>query len=102
MPLLLPSGLGPGLVTGRLFRMANGNAAYVSATVAGAAVVVSGVMQYLTLRRAKEDAERTITATERTARMTALSSATTVGEQGLREDLAEFATLTYEVESAFK
>src|SRR5580704_1716576 len=73
MPLLLPSGVGPGLVTGRLFRMANGNAAYVSATVAGAAVVVSGVMQYLTLRRAKEDAERTITATERTARMTALS-----------------------------
>jgi hypothetical protein len=78
------------------------NAAYVSATVAGAAVFVSGVMQYLTLRRAKEDVERTVAATERTARMTALSSATTLWEQGLREDLAEFATLTYEVESAFK
>jgi hypothetical protein len=48
------------------------NAAYVSATVAGAAVFVSGVMQYLTLRRAKEDVERTVAATERTARMTAL------------------------------
>jgi hypothetical protein len=57
-------------------------------------------MQYLTLRRAKEDAGNTLTVTERTARVTALSGATTVWEQGLREDLAEFATLTYEVETA--
>jgi hypothetical protein len=77
------------------------NAAYVSATVAGAAVIVGGVLQYLTLRRAKVDAERTVAATERTARMTALSSATTIWEQGLGDDLAEFATLTYEVEPAY-
>jgi hypothetical protein len=78
------------------------SAAYVSAIVAGVAVVISGVLQYLTLRRAKESAADTLGATERTARMTALSSATTVWEQGLREDLAEFATLTYEVETACK
>jgi len=78
------------------------SAAYVSAIVAGIAVVVGGVLQYLTLRRARESAADTLAATERTARMTALSSATTVWEQGLREDLAEFATLTYEVETAYK
>jgi len=59
-------------------------------------------MQYLTLRRAKEDAENTVAATERTARITALSSATTIWEQGLREDLATFATLAYEVETAYR
>jgi hypothetical protein len=32
----------------------------------------------------------------------ALSSATTVWEQGLREDLAEFATLAYEVDAAYR
>jgi hypothetical protein len=78
------------------------SAAYVSAIVAGVAVVVSGILQYLTLRRAKENAADILSATERTARMTALSSATTLWEQGLREDLAEFATLTYEVETAYK
>jgi hypothetical protein len=34
--------------------------------------------------------------------MAALSSATTVWEQGLREDLAKFPTLSYEVETAYK
>jgi hypothetical protein len=77
------------------------NAAYISATVAGAAVIVSGILQYLTLHHAKENAKRTVDSTERTARMTALASATMVWEQGLREDLAEFATLTYEVETAY-
>ena len=72
-----------------------------SAVVAGVAVIVGGVLQYLTLRRVKEDAASTLAVTEQTARMTALASATTVWEQGLREDLAEFATLTYEVESAY-
>jgi hypothetical protein len=55
-----------------------------------------------TLRRAREEAESSLAANERIARTTALSSSTTVWEQGLREDLAEFATLTYEVESAYK
>ncbi|HEX9968038.1 MAG TPA: hypothetical protein VGB06_08825, partial [Solirubrobacterales bacterium] len=70
--------------------------------VAGVAVLVSGILQYLTLRRAKESAVETLGATERTARMAALSSATTVWEQGLREDLAKFPTLSYEVETAYK
>lgn len=55
----------------------------------------------MTLRRAREDAADTLAVAERTARMAALSSAATIWEQGLREDLAEFATLTYEVESAY-
>jgi hypothetical protein len=78
------------------------SAAYVSAVVAAAAVIVSGVLQYLTLRRSREEAAETLAATERTARIAALSGATTIWEQGLREDLAEFATLSYEVESAYK
>jgi hypothetical protein len=89
------------------------NAAYVSAVVAGLAVIVGGVMQALTLRRAKENAAATVLAneratamtvasSERAARLSALASATTVWEQGLREDIAEYATLSYEVEQKYK
>lgn len=77
------------------------SAAYVSAIVAGIAVVVGALMQFLTLRRSRESSEGTLIASERTARMAALSSATTVWEQGLRDDLAQYATLTYEVETSY-
>ncbi len=77
------------------------NAAYVSAIVAAIAVVVGGAMQYLTLRHAKDDSRNTLKASEWTARIAALADATSIWEQGLREDLAQYATLSYEVEAAY-
>jgi hypothetical protein len=59
-------------------------------------------MQHQTLRGAREDAHLALASAQETARISALSNATTIWEQGLREDLAEFATLTYEVETAYK
>jgi hypothetical protein len=82
--------------------LARMSAAFLSAAVAGIAVIVGALMQRLTLRGAREDAHLALASAQRTARTSALSSATTIWEQGLREDLAEFATLTYEVETAFK
>jgi hypothetical protein len=78
------------------------SAAYVSAIVAGVAVIVSALLQYLTLQRAKEDSIKTLTASARTARLAALADATNLWEQGLREDLATYATLVYEVETAWQ
>ena len=78
------------------------SAAVVSAIVAGIAVVVSGVMQYLTLKRSRENTLLTLRQARETARMSALATANQNWESGLRDDLAEFATLTYDVESGFR
>lgn len=77
------------------------SAAYISAIVAALAVVIGGAMQYLTLRYAKEDSKNVLQTSERTARIAALADATSMWEQGLREDLARYATLSYEVEAAY-
>lgn len=89
------------------------NAAVISATVAGIAVVVGAVMQYLTLRANRESTlltldegrrstEQTLSEARETARMTALATTNQEWEEGLRSDLAEFCTLTYDVETAYK
>jgi hypothetical protein len=67
------------------------SAAVASAIVAGVAVIVGGAFQYLTLRRARE-----------TTRIAARSDATAKWEQGLRDDLAAFVTLTYGLDVAYK
>ena len=78
------------------------SAAFVSALVAGVAVVVSGVMQFLTLKRSRENTLLTLQEGRHTARMTALATTTEQWEAGLRDDLAEFATLTYNVEAGYR
>lgn len=78
------------------------SAAFISATVAGIAVVVSAVLQYLTLRRNRENTLLALKEARETARMSTLASLTEQWEHGLIGDLAEFVTMTYAIESGFR